>query len=144
MKSLTGNSVRAIKQTSAYDVCLLLGDSYEVVFMGQSREGYLLSVLTPENEVVFKQGAKWIQKPYVIPFELSANEKAYGKHSMNCSTRWEKVVNRTNKNMCCECAYFVHVCQSHYFGEFGLCSNELSSYDSSVVKRCSGCPYFKS
>lgn len=144
LEKLIGNSVREITQTSLYDVCLFFNDSYEVHFMGQSRGGYYLSILTPESEfIVFEPGSRWIQKSSEMNvFKFNNNEKYFIAHSERCSKRWQKRVNEVTKNVCYDCAYFICLSGGYYFSDFGLCSNEMSLYDGKVVSFSSSCPFF--
>ncbi len=143
LQNLVGHSLIDISNISLYDVRFSFDSSYEVHFMAQSRKGYYLSILAPKDQfIAFEPGNKWVQESSLIPMEFTEEEKIYNNHSEHCYKRWQKVINQVTKNMCNECAYYILLSRGFYFGDFGLCSNELSPYDGRVVGISSGCDFF--
>lgn len=75
--------------------------------------------------------------------DIMNRDKMENGYVEKCCNRWAaKLPSETPDNNCQDCAFFLPMSGSFFFGNFGLCSNEQSLFDAKVVGLKSGCEHF--
>jgi hypothetical protein len=144
-ESIQLDRIRDILQITPMDFRIVFETGIRIDYLCESVNGTVLSIFDDKNKVVFELTLDgWIKSSSDKIFgELTELESILSEHSEKCQERWENLISVIEtENQCKDCFYFRGITGGFYFWDYGICSNEKSKNDGTLVNVESGCEFF--
>jgi hypothetical protein len=146
LKNLLSLKFISIENINFYDAMLTLENDYQIYLLAQSKNESHFGFFIPNDLYIeFNSTGNWIVKNAKESVGgLSEDEKLLNEHSENCFQRWKEITPEYNgEKYCNQCIFYRPLRGEFYFWDYGICSNEKSKFDASLVGVKSGCSEYK-